>query len=113
MPDYRTLFDSKYVASYDLENGDVTVTISAVRSEELSAHNGDAERKAVLTFSDAKKEFVCVKTNCKLIAGMYGKDVDNWIGKRITLYKTQCEAFGDVVDCVRVRPAAPAAEAAA
>ena len=106
MPDYRTMFDSDYVASWDL-NGDVTVTIEKVEAGEVQNREGGKQRKPVIHFTEAKKPLVGNKTNCKTIAAMYGKKTEDWKGKKITLYATTCEGFGDVLDCIRVRPEVP------
>ena len=47
------------------------------------------------------------KRNAKIIAKLHGNDVDGWVGKAIALYATTCDAFGETVECVRVRKAAP------
>jgi hypothetical protein len=47
------------------------------------------------------------KTNCKTLAAMYGNNTDDWVGKSCTLYVGQCEAFGETVDCIRIRPGVP------
>ena len=106
MPDYRSLFDSDYLANWDLDK-DTTVQITKVEVAEIASHNGDKERRPLVYFKSAKKAMVLNKTNGKLIAGMYGPNTDDWRGKRITLYPTTCEAFGDTVGCIRVRPKVP------
>ncbi len=107
--DYRRMYDSEFVASWDLED-DVTVTIDKVVAGEVGGEGGrDKERKPILYFSDAKKPMVLNKTNAKAIVGITGsKDTDDWVGAKITLYVTTCEAFGDTVECIRVRPVKPA-----
>ena len=48
------------------------------------------------------------KTNAGIIAKLYGTDTDAWVGKKIVIYATTCKAFGETVECVRVK--APAAK---
>ena len=112
MGDYRKMFDSEYLANWDLD-GDVTVEISKVVAGEVGGEQGrDKEHKPILYFKGAKKGMVLNKTNGKAIAGMYGTDTDEWIGQSITLFSTTCDAFGDTVDCIRVRPQKPKVAAA-
>jgi hypothetical protein len=43
------------------------------------------------------------KTCARVIKKAFGPETDSWVGKRIELYPTTCESFGDVVECIRVR----------
>ena len=107
MSDYRKMFDSEYLANWDLD-GDVTVEIHKVVGGEVRTPDGSTERKPFLYFKGAKKAMVVNKTNGKIIAGMYGNDSTDWIGKSITLYATTCSGKGgDTVDCIRIRPGVP------
>ena len=107
------MYDSEYLASWDLD-GDVTVTISKVIAGEVGGHKGEEkEKRPLVYFRGAAKAMVLNKTNGRTIAGMYGKDTDNWIGKAITLFVGSCEAFGETMDCLRIRPGVPKEKAAA
>lgn len=106
MPDYRAMFDRDYIGAWDLP-GDVVATISAVEAGELTGDKGRKTRKPIIRFEGKAKALAGNKTNCKIIARLYGTNTDAWIGKRITLYPTQTEMGGETVDCVRVRPSAP------
>jgi len=104
--------DNRYVAAFELKGKDVTRTIKEIKTEEVESNKGGKKRKIIIYFEGAKKPFLSVTTNNKTIAGMYGPDVSGWIGKSITLYPTTCPAFGEITDCIRVRPVIPAAVAA-
>lgn len=107
MPDYRSLYDSAYLGSWDLPKGrDVTVTIAKVEGVKLHSMQGE-RKKPVVHFEGKDKGMVCNKTNGRAIAGMYGVDTSHWIGKRIAVYVTQTEVGGKTVDCLRVRPKVP------
>jgi hypothetical protein len=102
---WRTLMDSdsRYVAAYELGGKDVTLKIKTASSADVEGPKGK-KRKLVITFEGARKPFLSNATNCKTIASMYGTDVDNWIGKAITLFATTTSSPDGVVECVRVRP---------
>ena len=107
MSDFRKMFDSEYLASWDLD-GDTTVAIAKVVAGEVGGHQGNKKQKRpIVYFEGAKKGMVLNITNGKSIAGMYGNDTDDWIGKQITLFVSTCEAFGEIVDCLRVRAGVP------
>ena len=95
------LFPSKWVMAADLER-DVTVKMRALVLEDVGRPPKN-ETKPVLYFHGTEKGLILNKTNGLFIAGMYGAETDNWMGKRITLYSTQVRAFGSLVDAVRVK----------
>ena len=120
--DVRLLFPTQYLSAADLRKEDRTVTIRGVTVDELKTSQG-SEKKPCVYFEETKaaadrdgkkeKRLVLNKTNAMTIASLYGYEVDEWKGKRITLYPTQADAFGKTVDCIRVRPTVPPAAAPA
>jgi hypothetical protein len=97
------MFKSDYLGAWDLP-GDTVVTIEkVVPSEEIIGADGKKESKPILYFKNAKKKMVLNKTNAKSISKALGHDTDGWEGRKITLYPDTCKAFGEVVECVRVR----------
>lgn len=105
MTHWRTLQDSdnRYVAAYELGGKDVTLKIKSAASASVEGPKG-AKRKLIITFEGARKPFLSNATNCKTIAAMYGTDVENWVGKAITLFPTTTSSPDGVVECLRVRP---------
>lgn len=107
MTHFREHFDSNYIGHWDLE-GDVVVTIDQIRPGTVEGEKGRKDKKAVAKLKEFQKPWVVNVTNCKTIAGIYGAHVEQWIGKRITLYEdTTRNAEGKTVSCIRVRPTAP------
>lgn len=111
MPHWREMQDNnnRYVAAFDLKGKDWTLRIVEVKSEQVDNQKGDKKRKVVVYFEKAEKPFLSNTTNCKTIASLYGTNVDGWKGRSVTLYPTTTTAFGEVVDCIRVRPMKPGA----
>ena len=107
MNDYRAMFDREYIGAWDLEGRDVTVTISRVTRGELTGEGGRKTKKPIVYFQGKEKGFAANKTNCKIIAAMYGTDTAKWVGRQITLYPTTTEMSGQTHDCIRVRPRVP------
>lgn len=109
--DYRSLYDKDFIGAWDLKDKDVTVTITRVKGGELTAPGGRKSKKPVVYMKGTEKGFAINSTNGKAIAGMYGNYVQDWVGKRITLYKsTTRNPNGDgEVECIRVRPQVPPA----
>ena len=109
--DYRSLYDKDYIGAWDLKDKDVTVTIAKVKGGELTAPGGRKSKKPVIYMAGTEKGFAINSTNGKTIATMYGNYVQDWVGKRITIYKSMTRnpnGDGDV-ECIRVRPKIPSA----
>lgn len=104
--DYRSLYDKDYIGAWDLDSGDRTIVITKVIAGQLTGQGGRKSKKPVVYFRGSEKGFALNATNGKTIAALYGNHVENWVGKRITLYKSSTrnpDGSGDV-DCIRVRP---------
>ena len=94
------LFKSKYLKAEDLRGKDISVTIDRV--EMASMPNG--QPKPAVFFKDKDKGLVLNKTNFNTIAKVIGiDDTDDWNGHQITIYPTETEFQGEMVDCIRVR----------
>lgn len=117
--DYRLLFPREYLGAPDLKGQDVTLTISRIQIEDLETKEGK-ERKGIAYFAETDaaaqrdgtkaKRLVLNKTNAKTISKLYGPETDGWAGRRVTLFPTTCQSFGETVDCIRIRPSVPAAK---
>jgi hypothetical protein len=112
MSDYRTMFDANWIKAWDLQGKDFTLEI--VKVEAGSIENKQIKKKdrlPIIWFKGAKKPFGCNKTNAKTIAGMYGNETKEWIGKKVTLFPTTTSMAGQTVDCIRIRPQVPKSKA--
>lgn len=112
MTDWRELLDSETIGAWDLKGRDFTLVITKVESQKLQRSGGKAQRKAKLTFRGAEKSLIAGATILDTISKMYGRKIEGWIGKPVTLYATTCNSFGEAgVPCVRVRPTIPKGKA--
>lgn len=100
---YKLMYPNEYIAACDLGDKEANVQIEKVELEDVVGADGKKQRKPVIWFKDKKKRMVCCKTNAKSIARQHGNDTEAWIGKKIIIYGTTCMAFGQEVECVRVR----------
>jgi len=100
---YKLLYPSEYLCAADLQGKAVTVEIESVKVEELQSADGHEDQKPVIRFTGKAKRLVMNKTNAKSIAAIHGNDTDGWAGKKIILHPTTCEAFGETVECIRVK----------
>ena len=103
------MFPGDYLSAVEFKGKDVTLTVAAVSKESLQLADGGKKDKMVIRFERTPKKLVCNKTNADSIAQVYGSEAEKWVGKRVTFYPTRCLAFGDMVECIRVRENEPAA----
>lgn len=101
---FDDLYPSRFLKASDLKGQDVTKTIKSVMIEELG-EGSQAKAKCVITFENAKKQWVVPRTCGEALKAMFGsKDVDRtWPGKRVTLFAKVVDSFGGEVEAVRVR----------
>ena len=112
MTHWKEMFDADFLGAWDLD-ADTVVTIAKVTAGSVGGHQGRAKsKKALISFKEFQKPLVANKTNAKAIAGMYGNDTREWVGKRIQIYPTETQFGGETVDCIRVRPTPPKGESA-
>jgi hypothetical protein len=107
--DFRSMYDSNYLYAFDLQGRDVHVTIKEVKAAKVKNADKKEQRKPIVFFRESKdpRGLVLCKTNGKTIAALYGNAIEGWIGKRITLFPTMVDAFGQTVEAIRIRPIAP------
>jgi hypothetical protein len=85
--DFDQLYPGRFIKAGELLGKKVTLTITDVDTEELMGENNKPKIKATLTFRETDKQMVLCKTNGLCIKAMFGKKLDAWVGKRITLFE--------------------------
>ena len=95
-------FTGDYIKASDLQGRDVTVKIDRVVMDKVGE-----DTKPIVYFQGTTRGLVLNKTNAARIADLYGFDTDRWLTQSITLFPTECDFKGDIVQCIRVRPHKP------
>jgi len=97
------MFPSRYLKAADLQEKPMSLTIKQVFRDQVRMTNGAITEKYILRFKETEKELILNKTNAKAIAKLLREPkAVNWAGSVIVLKPTTCEAFGEIVDCIRV-----------
>ena len=105
MTHFKKLYPSPFISAADLDGKDARVTIERIKEKEI-VDQRTKDTKPILYFKECEKGLATNITNATTIASIHGKDYEGWLGKKITLYPTQCKAKGgEIVDCVRVKRA--------
>lgn len=97
------MFPSRYLKAADCQGEPVQLTITEVFQDKVRMTNGSMVEKYVVRFRETEKELILNVTNAKAIAKVLGESkAVNWAGSTIVLMPTTCEAFGEIVPCIRV-----------
>jgi hypothetical protein len=104
MPKIGDMYPSRWLKASDVEDEDRVLTIDRVVEEKIG-QAGDL--KWVLYFQELDKGLVLNKTNTTTIAKLWGDNTDDWEGCQVTLYATEVQFQGDMVEAIRVRSKPP------
>ena|SRR3990167_1107376 len=96
------LFPSKYLKASDAEQSDLVLTIKEIKMEEMNGDNGK-EQKPVVYFQELEKGLVLNKTNKETIQKLHGNIISELVGKKISLFSTEVQSFGEMTLALRVR----------
>lgn len=94
--DYKLGFLSDYIAAVELAGKEPTLTIASVVLEKVESlkNDGDGPGKVkdrwIARFKESKGErgWLVNRTNAESIRAMWGNDVKQWVGHKITLFTT-------------------------
>jgi len=93
--DWDELFPGRFMKAGELQGRKPTVKIISVQIHELEGDKGK-KIKGVLTFEradpNAPKELALNKTNGVCLREMFGRHVQAWVGKRVTLFAVTIES---------------------
>ena len=84
---FDQLYPGRFLKAGELLGKKPTLTISEVDLEDLQGDDGAKKVKAIISFTETEKKLVACKTNGLCIKEMFGKELPNWIGKRITIFE--------------------------
>lgn len=108
---WKQFHDYSYLGAYMMptDGTDLTYTIKEVRQEFIEGEQGKKDRCPVAYFMEKDvKPMILNATNCRTIEKLYTSPyMDDWSGKKITLYVARVKAFGDVTDALRIRDFVP------
>ncbi len=79
------------------------MTIDDVTVEEMPDQKKGKAMKAIISLRETKKQWLMNRTNGECVKAMFGRQTDDWIGKRVTLCVATITAFGEEQTAIRVR----------
>lgn len=100
------MFPSDYLRGIDVDKPFI-VTIKAVTAERVKNHEtGKQEDEFVMRFEELEKKLrlnLTMAKACSLVLNDEEGDTDNWIGKRVTIYRDTVKSFGKEHIVPRIR----------
>lgn len=106
---WKRLVNPDYLGAYSLDKGkDMTLTIKKVVREIVKGTGGKKEECTVAYFNEPVKPMILNRTNSKTIQKVYSTPyIEEWAGKKITVYAATTKLAGEEVECLRIRANAP------
>ena len=106
---WKNQFNYDYLGAYSLPDGkDIILTLKETKKEMVTGTNGQKSECFVAYFHENAKPMILNKTNCKTIEKLFNTpNIEEWVNKQIQIGSTRINAFGEMTDCLRVRPFAP------
>jgi hypothetical protein len=99
---------SNTLKAADLEGQewDLTIASYTIREFDQTDQKTGEEyktKKPIFSFHEIEQTWVCPKTCRDELASAYGNEMDDWVGKKVTLFPTQVPFGGKSVPAIRVR----------
>lgn len=89
--DWDEMYPGRFLKAGDFKGKIVTLKIAHVYAEKLPEKDGTKRFKGVLGFEKTDLEFTLNKTNGLCVRAMFGREVQAWVGKRVSLFPIQYE----------------------
>ena len=83
---FDQLYPGRFLKAGELNGKKVTLTIRDTDLEDLVGEDGKPKAKAIVAFRETEKQLVCCKTNGLSLKAMFGAQLSEWIGKRVTIF---------------------------
>ncbi len=108
---WKKLTNPNYLGSYAFQPGEEKALTIASVGQEMVTNPAEPDKKEnciVAHFQQPEKPLILNKTNCKTIEKLTGTpDIEQWPGAGIILCVQRVNAFGELVEAVRIRPVKP------
>ena len=101
---WKKLQNPDYLGAWDFQPNEIKIlTVKKVQMEKVTGSGGKKEDCAVCHFQENTKPMILNVTNSKAIGKRMQSDyIEDWQGGKIAVRTEKVNAFGDVVDAVRV-----------
>jgi hypothetical protein len=94
---YDQLYPGRFIKAAELLGKKPSLTMTDIELEDLEGDDGK-KTKCIISFKETQKKLVACKTNGLCIKAMFGKELKEWLGKRVTIH----EDVWNGEPCIRV-----------
>jgi hypothetical protein len=107
---WKKFQNKDYLGSWDLEDKEERVlTIRNIGNKEVFNPSSNSKEVCMVCEFTQGKPMILNSTNNKSIQKTYKTPyIEAWIGKQIIVYVKNIKAFGEYIDCLRIRERIPA-----
>lgn len=101
--DFDQLYPGRFLKSGEFLGKKFTLTITDVELEELEDDKKGTKVRGIISFKETPKQLCLNRTNGEYLKAMFGRNIQEWRGKRVTLWPTTT-TFGRERDkpCIRI-----------
>lgn len=109
MTHWKHITNPEYLGSWDFKpKEERQLTCIGVKREFVVGPGGKKEECTVMALKDSKP-VIFNNTNCKRLSKVLGTpEIEEWVGKSFYVGIEQVNAFGEMVDAIRVKTSQPA-----
>jgi hypothetical protein len=90
--DWDELYPGRFLKAGQLGERKPTLTIKAVEVDRLLDDKGQEKVKGVITFNEIAYQLALNKTNGLCLREMFGRELEKWVGHKVTLYRSAVES---------------------
>jgi len=101
--DWDELYDGAFLKAGDLKGKKWTLTIKSVDIYELEGAKGK-QKRGVIEFEKTPKLIAINKINGLCLKAMFGRQVQGWVGRRVTIFPDVVKEAGKMQGepCIRI-----------
>ena len=104
MADITDIYRTPLLSAKTLGKAVLTCTIEACYPETVTGEDKQSKDRLIIEMNDGDTRVSLNKTNAMLLAAAFGKDYDNWVGKKIKISTQKVDMRGTKVDGLLITP---------
>lgn len=90
--DWDELYPGRFIKAGQIGERKATLTIKSVDVDRLQDEKGQDKIKGVISFVEMPYQLALNKTNGLVLREIFGRSLEGWVGRKVTLYRGQVES---------------------
>jgi len=104
MADFRDIYKTPLLSAKNLGKKVITATISLVYPETIQGSDGKSQDKLIIEIDDGETRIALNKGNAVQLAAKFGRDYNEWQGKKVKVAVKKTQFMGKTCDGLDVVP---------